>query len=67
MLKLSPKSEDLMINKEKCIGCGACIAICPMNALSFSDEGKAQVDTEKCVKCGVCQDACPVDAIDVNS
>lgn len=56
-----------MINKEKCIGCGACIAICPMNALSFSDEGKAQVDTEKCVKCGVCQDACPVDAIDVNS
>lgn len=55
-----------MIDKSKCIGCGACISICPMGALSFSDDGKAQVDVAKCVKCGYCQDTCPVNAIDIN-
>ncbi len=50
------------INKETCIGCGACIDTCPVEALKMED-GKAVVDAETCIDCGACVDSCPVEAI----
>ena len=50
------------INKETCIGCGACIDTCPVEALFMEDE-KACCDEDKCVDCGACVEACPVEAI----
>lgn len=50
------------INEETCVGCGACIDTCPVEALSMVDD-KAKVDPEKCVDCGACIDSCPVSAI----
>lgn len=50
------------IDKETCIGCGACIDECPVGALAMEDD-KAVVDEEKCVDCGACIDVCPVSAI----
>ena len=52
----------VVINKETCIGCGACIDVCPVEALTMVD-GKAVVDEGKCVDCGACVDTCPVGAI----
>ena len=52
----------VVINEETCIGCGACIEVCPTEALEMVDE-KAKVDAEKCVDCGACIDECPVEAI----
>lgn len=52
----------VVINEETCIGCGACIEVCPTEALEMKDE-KAKVDAEKCVDCGACIDECPVEAI----
>ena len=51
------------INKEKCIGCGICVNMCPVNAISISD-GIAQIDQEKCIHCGKCLHMCPVNAIE---
>ena len=51
----------LLIDKETCTGCEACIPSCPFGALSMA-EGKAVVD-EKCTFCGACVDVCPVSAI----
>ncbi|MBU3912979.1 MAG: ferredoxin [Nanoarchaeota archaeon] len=51
----------IKIDKEKCIGCGACEAVCPE---SFKmDDGKAKFTgkTGKCAKEAV--DSCPVQAI----
>lgn len=50
------------INKETCIGCGACIDTCPVEALVMEND-KAVCDAEKCVDCGACVDSCPVEAI----
>ncbi len=55
-----------MVNKEKCIGCGTCVAICPVGAISFDKNGKAQIDPKKCIHCGACEASCPVAAIELN-
>ena len=51
------------INKEECIGCGTCSAVCP-EVFELTDDGKAKVKAQKkipCVKEAI--DSCPVDAI----
>jgi len=54
------------INQNKCIGCGACVNICPVGAISIRN-GKAIIDQNKCIKCGKCLSICPQDAIRPNS
>ncbi len=51
----------VVVNKEECIGCGACESSCPFGAISMED-GKAVI-TEACTQCGACVDICPVSAI----
>jgi ferredoxin len=53
------------INKETCIGCGACVGSCPVSAISLDGSGKATVDASKCIECGACAGSCPVNAIEV--
>jgi electron transfer flavoprotein alpha subunit len=51
----------LRIDKDKCIGCGACMDLCPFGALTLVGD-LAQVD-DKCTGCGACLDICPVNAL----
>ena len=46
---------------EDCIGCGACAADCPVDAISEGD-GISVVDADQCIDCGNCADTCPVGA-----
>lgn len=50
---------------ELCVDCGACVSICPMDALTFDEERAVKLYEEKCngVTCGLCIDACPQRAI----
>lgn len=54
-----------MVDKEKCIGCGACEGVCPVSAIKLED-GKSQIDDEICIRCGTCEGICPVEAIKIN-
>jgi ferredoxin len=49
---------------DACVCCGTCVGICPVGAISLSDDGsRYAVDPNKCIGCGVCVTNCPVDAI----
>lgn len=50
------------IGSELCTGCGGCINLCPVSALSLDDNDKATVD-DSCDDCGICIKACPVNCI----
>ena len=50
------------INENVCIGCGACIGACSVDAISRNEDGKAVIDKEKCISCGTCYAVCPVEA-----
>ncbi len=52
-----------VIDKELCIGCGACSDTCPVSAISADDEGKYAIDADSCLSCGACAGGCPADAI----
>ena len=61
LLKYVKHEAPLSADREKCIGCKACLGIgCP--AISMKD-GKAEIDSTQCVGCGVCKGLCPKGAI----
>jgi len=49
---------------EKCIGCGACVKVCPYGAITMKEK-LAVIDITKCTLCGACVEVCPVDAIEI--
>ena len=50
------------VDKNKCIGCGICLNICPVGAITIKN-GRAEIDQDKCTHCGKCRDICPQEAI----
>lgn len=55
---LSVKSQ-LTVNRERCVGCGACVAVCPQKVNSLAGDGKVQIDWDRCTTCGLCIAICP--------
>ena len=50
------------VDKEKCVGCTACVNVCPAGAISWEEE-KAKINMDKCIRCGTCHSVCPQEAI----
>ncbi len=49
---------------DKCVHCGACTAVCRVDALYINRETmEVEFDPSKCVACGLCRIACPVNAM----
>lgn len=50
------------VDEEACIGCGACVEACHMEALSLNGE-VVRLEDGRCVGCAVCTLQCPVEAL----
>ncbi|WP_094605082.1 Caffeyl-CoA reductase-Etf complex subunit CarE [Sporomusa silvacetica DSM 10669] len=51
----------VIIEKEQCVGCSACVSACPFGAIVMEDDKAVVTDT--CTVCGACVDVCAVTAI----
>ncbi len=59
------KGEYIAKNdKDKCIGCKACIKVCQFGAIKFNV--KIRIDARKCYGCGICRTVCKRNAIYLN-
>ena len=54
--------KEILIDSEKCIGCGQCARDCVANRFGI-ENGKALVMSERCIECGHCFAVCPVGAV----
>ena len=52
----------MYVDFERCTGCGKCISVCPVDAISIQ-ENKASIEETLCADCRACQTVCPEDAI----
>lgn len=59
------KLIEYYIEDDRCIGCGACIKNCPLDAITGEKKKPHVIDTDKCIKCGICRTYCKLDAIKV--
>jgi ferredoxin len=67
MLTYLKNGETLSLDPETCIGCGACVDVCP-HAVFDMVSGKARIVRRgTCMECGACTRNCPVNAITVNA
>jgi 2-oxoglutarate ferredoxin oxidoreductase subunit delta len=64
------KSIEIVIDEEKCKGCGICVALCPLKVLVKSDKISPQgfnlpspINRDKCSGCRICEYYCPDFAI----
>lgn len=58
------KKGRVIIDDDKCIDCGACISLCPTDALHFDEVERLEFSYEKCIGCLLCLDSCPRFAIE---
>lgn len=53
-----------IVDKENCVGCNACVQICPKTCISMHMDKQGfsypKVDLSKCINCGLCEKVCPV-------
>ena len=67
LTEVIPATRDFVfLDKERCTGCGNCVAVCPMDLWKLR-EGRAVLTRDykkKCTECGSCFIACEVGAID---
>lgn len=61
---VEPLATGLEVDKDSCVDCGACTAVCPTGALDFDKDWTLVHDAEKCIVCLACVPACPVRAIE---
>ena len=71
----SGKCKHLMqytIDADKCIGCGACMRNCPVEAITNNPANEVKpnkklawkvINQSKCIKCGSCMNTCKFSAI----
>jgi len=41
----------------KCVGCGTCVVVCPLNCLEYAEEKPTLI--KECKVCGICPQTCP--------
>lgn len=66
LLKTVKHPAPLSVDKDKCVGCKACLKVgCPAISQKMQENGKAKafIDPNQCLGCGVCVETCRLDAI----
>jgi len=53
------------VDEEKCIGCGDCVDVCPVDVYEMQNEKSVPVNAEECIGCESCVEACEQEAITV--
>lgn len=51
-------TSELMVDADRCSGCGLCVDVCPEGAIALAPDGRVRLDRGRCTACGSCVDYC---------
>jgi ferredoxin len=67
LVSVNPLSREITINREECVHCGLCTAVCFSGALEMDRESwELRFNPERCVACELCIQACPLRLINLH-
>jgi len=58
---------EYWIDPDLCTGCGACLRVCPQQAIQGEKKAPHVLIRAQCITCGACHDVCRFDAIVIRS
>ncbi len=62
-----PLEKDLKLDKDKCINCGNCTAVCFAGALTMNpDTWELEFNKDNCILCELCVKACPLKLFEID-
>jgi len=64
-IQLNPIKKVVKKDEDKCMDCGECISLCPVNAIKMDEDWTVELDNQKCIGCGFCTTSCPTKAIKI--
>ena len=53
------------VDHDKCIGCGECVEVCPVEVFELEDEKAVPANADECLGCESCVEVCEQGAITV--
>ncbi|MDI6842331.1 4Fe-4S binding protein [Methanothermobacter wolfeii] len=62
-IEVQPAMRVVKKDRDKCVDCGACLSLCPVNAICMEDDWEVKIDDQKCIGCSFCVNSCPTKAI----
>ncbi|MDZ4172118.1 MAG: 4Fe-4S binding protein [Methanobacteriaceae archaeon] len=64
-IQVTPIMRVVTKDLEKCMDCGACVSVCPVNAICIKEDWMVEIDNQNCIGCGFCINSCPTKSIDL--
>ena len=61
------RGKKAKVLREECVACGACVNVCPIDAIIIYKGIFAEIDSAKCVGCAKCTVICPACAINMET
>ncbi len=58
-------SYEVTVDADKCVGCGECVDVCPVQVYELQDGKSEPVNSEECLGCESCVEVCENSAIEV--
>ncbi|MGM0441747.1 MAG: NIL domain-containing protein [Elusimicrobiota bacterium] len=60
-------AKDIKRDEDKCTHCGACVVICPTDALELDRDTREVVfNSDSCIACELCIEPCPPKAMELH-
>jgi ferredoxin len=64
-IQLNPIKKVVKKDEDKCVDCGECVSLCPVEAITIDGKWTVLLDDQKCIGCGFCMSSCPTKAIKI--
>ncbi len=58
-------SWNVIVDADKCTGCGECVDVCPVEVYEIQEGKSAVINEEECLGCESCVEVCETSAVSV--